>query len=135
MMKVRCYRNLHNGKISIKSCEHGLVLGYADSITLRSPKFIVHESGRQKVLSTKQKNVHAYVEGVAQSVTGFVKREQNVGLAGGFEIGLQINTEYHHVFRCTYNPYKHKTFVNSLTGHPVLSYTSCCIKSTGEILC
>ena len=58
---VRLYRNLHNGKISIK--QGTLVVGHTEEIIVRCARFIVSEKNRQKVLLTKRKNVHAYVEG------------------------------------------------------------------------
>lgn len=59
--KVRLYRNLHNGKISIK--QGTLVVGHTDIAVVKQARFIVSEKNRQKVLEKKQKNVHAYVEG------------------------------------------------------------------------
>lgn len=59
--KVRIYRNLNNGKVSIK--QDGLVIGHADKAFLQDAKFIVSETGRQRVLLEKQKSVHAYIEG------------------------------------------------------------------------
>jgi len=59
--KIRIYRNLNNGKISIK--QGSLVVGYCDKITLKNCSFLVSEKGRQRVLKEKVKNVHAFIEG------------------------------------------------------------------------
>ena len=77
--KVMVYRNLHNGLWSIKDVKSDLVLGYAEEVTLKGlPKsnnkkarrtFHVIESGRQKVLKEKKKNVHAYVIGYLENFT------------------------------------------------------------------
>lgn len=58
---VRLYRNLHNGKVSIKQGKH--VVGHTEEIIVQCTRFIVSEKNRQRVLLTKRKNVHAFVEG------------------------------------------------------------------------
>lgn len=58
--RVRCYRNLHKGAFSAKQ---GIVRFHANQICLKDVRFIVSESGRQRVISEKAKNVHSYVEG------------------------------------------------------------------------
>lgn len=58
---VQVYRNLNNGKISIK--QGGLVVGYCDKIYLKEVEMRVSERGRQRVLLTKNKNVHATLQG------------------------------------------------------------------------
>lgn len=67
-MKAFIYRNLHfQGHIfSIKALE-GLnknrVVGHAPGILLQNVEFIVSETGRQRVLTQKRKNVHAGIVG------------------------------------------------------------------------
>jgi hypothetical protein len=48
---------------SIRDAKSKRILGYADHIVISDVKFIVHQSGRMKVLKEKKKNVHAYVKG------------------------------------------------------------------------
>lgn len=60
---VDVYRNLHNGKWSIRSCATGLVVGHAEYVELRACLFIVNEAGRQRVIAEKKKNVHAVIRG------------------------------------------------------------------------
>lgn len=65
-MKVRVYKNL---RLSTKRdpmysvMYKGRVIAHVRSIILAGAKFIVRESGRQRVLREKRKNVHAFVEG------------------------------------------------------------------------
>lgn len=63
--KVRVYRNLHKKGVvySVADAKTGLVLGYAEDVLLRAPAFKVSEYGRQRVLETGRKNVHAFVYG------------------------------------------------------------------------
>lgn len=59
--KIKIYKNNHKNLYSI--VKNNKVIGYTDKITLKNVKFIVNEQGRQNVLKTKNKNVHAYIEG------------------------------------------------------------------------
>lgn len=63
---VRVYRNLHSrlgdGRHwSIRQGQH--VVAHADSLHLVDVRFVVSEKGRQRVLSERRKNVHAFAEG------------------------------------------------------------------------
>lgn len=63
-LPVYVYRNLHGRdatKYSVR--QHGLVVAHTNNLYLRSVDFIVSETGRQKVIKTKRKNVHAFVKG------------------------------------------------------------------------
>lgn len=59
---VRIYRNLNNGKISIK--QGALVVGHTDQAFLQDARFLVFENLRQKVAERRVKSVHAYIEGM-----------------------------------------------------------------------
>lgn len=85
---VAIYKNLHNGKFSVKQC--GLVVAHVDSILLTNVSLRVSEAGRQRVLRDKQKNVHAYVVGMVKEING------TAPLLGA---------------RLSYNPYKAGHFV------------------------
>lgn len=61
--KVRVYFNLHKKVFSVQDVKTGLVVAHAPKILLDSVSFIVRESGRQKVIREKKKNVHAFVVG------------------------------------------------------------------------
>lgn len=59
--RVRVYRNLNNGSLSIKQGGH--IVGHAQEVTLMNATFIVSDSGHSRFLREGVKNVHAYVEG------------------------------------------------------------------------
>ncbi|GAA4391745.1 hypothetical protein [Hymenobacter koreensis] len=90
--KVRVYRNLHTGNFSIQ--HKGRVIAHLPSITLTAVTFTVQPAGRAKVLATKQKQVHAYVNGT-------VAPDAPAPTA-----------------RASYNPYKAGTFTTT-DGQPV----------------
>lgn len=97
MTETRVYYNLHKRKLSIQQKRINAsgknvwkVVRHADSILLSNVKFKVSESGRQKVIKEKKKNVHAFVIGM--------------------ECEDSINPcKFHNVF---YNPYKYSSFVD-----------------------
>jgi hypothetical protein len=88
--KVFVYRNLHKKCFSVKSMKTGRVIAHVHEIMLSQPKFKVSEAGRERVLRTKQKNVHAGVIGyVTDSYVNFLCP----------------------TIKVTYNPYKYTSFV------------------------
>jgi len=91
-MKVMVYRNLHRNTWSIKNHATRLIVGYSNTVYLTNVNFRVSEAGRQRVLRTQQKNVHAFVVGVL-----------------GDETEISLSSEYTQV---KYNPYKYETFVD-----------------------
>jgi hypothetical protein len=64
-MRVRVYRNLNKGGLSIQhKTEKGWrVRDYALYVVLENCTFKVQEKGRQRVIAQQCKNVHAWVEG------------------------------------------------------------------------
>ena len=67
-MRVQVYRNLHKsiGKsavYSVRDKKTRRVVDHQSFIILRDCKFHVSQSGRERVLREKRKNVHAWVEG------------------------------------------------------------------------
>ena len=84
-MKVKVYYNLHKHCFSVQ--HKGLVIAHKDIVCLENAVFKVSEKGRQRVLATKRKNVHAFVVG---------DWIPDCEVAG---VGV------------TYNPYKYSTFV------------------------
>ncbi len=102
-MRVRVYFNLHKRLYSVMAWEgpsKGRVIEHIDAIGLTDAKFIVQPAGRQRVLDTRTKNVHAFVEGeyVPDPLT---LHEVWVGSHG----------------RLRYNPYESDSFL--LDGEPV----------------
>lgn len=88
---VEVYRNLHNGKWSIRDKKSKLIVGHADIITVHDATFKVSKAGREKVLREKKKNVHAIVEGTLIA--------EGKDEAYGFTRPVR------------YNPYKYETFM------------------------
>ena len=62
-MRVEVYFNLHKRVFSVRSCKTGRVVHHTKHIRLFDPIFVVRESGRQRVLRERKKNVHAFVRG------------------------------------------------------------------------
>ena len=103
-MKVDIYKNLHLSKkmgrimFSVKNRETGLVerkqSGY---IALASVKFVVSQSGNQRVRKQKSKNVHAFVRGCTIDCIEPITFDGTI----------------------FYNPYLYDTFVDYLTREPV----------------
>jgi hypothetical protein len=87
--KVRIYWNSTKSCWSIK--QGSKVVGYADNVLLKNANFFVSENGRLKVLLTKRKNVHAFVE-------GFILKTNLECKPPRFKTKI------------TYEPYKRKTF-------------------------
>lgn len=124
-MKVFIYRNLNrSGHIySIKSLEgisKNRVIGYAPRLIVDNAQLVVSQAGRERVLKTKRKNVHAGVVGDLVMVSGWITRMHNSkadfqycneeNFKKNFPVGTPI----------TYNPYKYKTFVNKFTEQPIV---------------
>lgn len=72
MKSYRIYRNLHRGNFSIQSYikdKRGYRVTDRASIAIfQDCTLRVYESGRQKVIREKKKNVHAYVESAAYKI-------------------------------------------------------------------
>ena len=129
-MKVSVYRNLHNGLISIKSASTGLVLGHAKHVDIAWAKFVVNESGRQRVLKEKQKNVHAYVKGLLLNTIGFTPYKGR-SLQRCTALGA-IHSTYKDTV-VSYNPYKAPHFVIKGTSDKVSKASLCTVSSDGTI--
>ena len=87
-MKVFVYWNLHKKLWSVRDQKTKKVVDHLTSLTLTDCQFKVSESGRQRVLREKRKNVHAGVIG-------------NLSLLeGGEKFGTPV----------TYNPYFNSAF-------------------------
>lgn len=94
---VQVYKNLHRNEWSVRDAETGLVLAHTPNIVLSDVKLVVNEAGRQRVLSTKTKNVHAYVEGHYRPD---LKSDEPILALG-------------HISRVNYDPYKFDSFVEA----------------------
>ena len=96
-LKVYVYYNIRKQTFSVKALEgefKGLVILHSDYVSLIDCEFRVSEKGRQKVLETKQKNIHAAIVGrLTDDYTGAIT----------------------HSCKVTYNPYKYENFVDCMT--------------------
>jgi hypothetical protein len=91
-LRVRVYRNLHNGLYSVQ--HKGLVIAHVAELTLLNVTFTVQPAGRAKVVATRRKLVHAFVNG---TVAPQVEELPN---------------------RVTYNPYQAAHF-RRMSGEPI----------------
>lgn len=101
-MKVFIYFNLHRKCWSVKALEgnnKGRVISHVNEFALINATFKVSETGRQRVLREKRKNVHAGIVGTLWNHSPSVSYSKKV----------------------SYNPYKANTFFNVETNQPVLS--------------
>lgn len=120
---MRCfiYRNLHKPghTYSVKSLEgeyKGQVIGYAQSMIIKDASLIVREAGRQRVIETGHKNVHAGIVGTIVAARGYEERHP---------CALTFDDQYYNVpvaqphIIVKYNPYVAPTFYNAKTKEPV----------------
>ena len=102
-MKAEVYYNVRKRCLSVRF--NGKVIAHAPTVSLMNPTFHVSESGRQRVLANKRKNVHAFVRG-----------EWDGTLRTGGSSVVPENS-----VAVKYNPYKYKTFVLAQTETPIHS--------------
>jgi hypothetical protein len=108
-MKVFCYFNLHRKCWSIKALEGsqlGRVVAHALQVNISNATFKVSESGRQRVLREKRKNVHA---GVVGQWDGQCNADAPAWLGEGMPV--------------TYDPYLYSSFVVKATGAAIYQCT------------
>jgi hypothetical protein len=113
------YRNLHHGSDdspvwSVRS--GGKVIGHASQVLIASPKFVVGQKARERVLREKSKNVHAFVRGEVSAVNDDVPDVND----GSWRVAK-------------YNPYKYSTFVDSETDEPVTSASEAVLASSTSV--
>lgn len=92
---VDVYRNLHLDGVwwSIRKTG-GKVLMHAQSVYLKNVEFVVSETGRQRVLKEKKKNIHAFARGTL--------------VLDPFGQSVKMSLPD---FSATYNPYKYSSFM------------------------
>ena len=99
---VKVYRNLKFGKNAkplYSIMQDGKVKARRHRVLLSSAVFLVLESGRQRVIKEKRKNVHAFVIGKLVSEE-FTPKGEIPGAAGIDEHGSDLPA------RIRYNPYR-----------------------------
>lgn len=113
--KVKVYFNFHKKLFSVVALtgfNKGRVIGHVSDIKLRDCTFKVSESGRQRVLREKRKNVHAWI----------------VGWTKEFDYGQVKDARY-----ITYNPYKYKNFVFRDNKRKISKANKCHLFVTNKI--
>lgn len=122
-MKFSVHCHIRTKTLSVKALEgpfKGLIVASAEKIQLDDAEFRVSEAGRQRVLRTKRKNVHAGCVGTPTAIWGATVRDDlDEGTFAGLGIGK--NWPVFGGLRVRYNPYLTKTFVKSASGEPVVS--------------
>ena len=98
--KVFIYKNLHKNCWSVK--QDGLVKMHTTDLCMYDCSFRVNKKGREKVLKEKRKNVHA-------GISGYIDRPWVMN-------ALAVQTKFSNLKVATYNPYKHDTFVDDVSG-------------------
>jgi hypothetical protein len=94
---IKVYKNLHKDCYSIK--QGILVVAHAERVCLKDVTFEVNEKNRQKVIKTKQKNVHAFIKGFYDTYESERK-----------DLSVEVY----------YNPYKTESFINKQTNRPLI---------------
>lgn len=118
MKNYRLYRNLHKGCFSVQQYIKGK--GYRvidhidDGFVIEGCTFKVYQSGRNKVLKEKQKNVHAYVQ---------------------FDKYQKKKIKHTSTEQPYYNPYKVDTFVSSLNHNTLSEVYTLYVKNNQLYLC
>lgn len=114
---VEVYRNLRAPGITYSVRQGGRVVAHTTAVMLQDATFVVREAGRQRVLSTGHKNVHAWVRGrIVCSAWGtscdLEREKREHAKARGYEYrgGLAA--------RARYNPWVAPTFVTLVTTPP-----------------
>ena len=112
-MRVEVYRNIPKQNWSVRSVETGLVIDHADIVSVSNARFVVQQAGRDKVVRTHRKNVHAMVR------------------------GEWVSTEEAHRVICnrrvSYNPYKANYFWDVETGLPITISPSVILTDKGQV--
>lgn len=105
---IEVYRNLRykNRTWSVKSKRTKRVVARKELVLIKNPTFIVRESGRQRVLKEKRKNVHAFVLGT------WVRDKAIIDLLMSKKNIMKL---------VTYNPYKNAFFNEVQSGLSVMS--------------
>lgn len=109
MMKV-----YWNSRQKVWSCvEHGKVTRYAVVLDLRDCRFKVNQKGRQRVVETGKKNVHAFIIGETGPVTNILDRNNWT--------------------RVRYNPYSMDNFIRTDTGEGVFVASRIHLDAYGQV--
>lgn len=116
--RVRVYKNLHRNCWSIQEYIRGRgwrLWDYLCELVVDNPKFIVYEKGRQRVISTRKKNVHAFIIGEID-----IKRHDPWYGQKLNKTPPKFRPNYHQ--KIQYNPYVDEFFhINGIRPNPELT--------------
>lgn len=123
-MQVEAYRNLHTGTLSVRrTSKGGKVFTRPLVAFIDKPRFVVQPKGREKVLATGQKNVHAFVRGIFRDPS---------------TVPLDTLSSYYRPHRgdndwrrARYNPSEAPFFEDVITGEPVTSANEAVVTTRG----
>jgi hypothetical protein len=123
-MKVFVYRNLNRvGHVySIKSLEgtsKGRVLGYASRLVIKDAELVVSQAGRNRVLKTRKKNVHAGCVGELLAVCDWTTRMHDSKANFWMIDAENWNKHFPNQILITYNPYEFSSFVIKANKQPI----------------
>lgn len=104
-MRVRVYRNLRRGDYSVQDAATRRVIDHRTELSLTDARFVVSEAGRQRVLATRRKNVHAFIVG---------ELDERTNSAPSYLYGDKLPGR-----RVRYNPTRDLTFVEDFSGTPI----------------
>ena len=134
-MKLRIYRNLNNGLISVQRRVSGrwLVIGHCDEIQLHNAYFHVNENQRRKVLETRRKNVHAFIYGYYKYPSDIVNLRPYKGRWRPDSATESWISPHWQMEMVRYNPYMYDSFV-TVDEVPVRRANWVACRSNGVIL-
>lgn len=97
LFKVRVYKNLHRKTFSL--LKYGLVIGYSNHLIMRNVKVVINKSGRDRAIKTKQRNVHAFLEGDCYTSPSVIEcsnlpREIKYSPERGFTVDGETRTHF-----------------------------------------
>jgi hypothetical protein len=131
-MSYKVYRNLHNGKLSIKNSASGLVVGHCDNVIMFHCDFRVSKKGVERIRRIRQKSVVATVNGDIYKMQGFTPyKGRDVRLYGSDDYSVSAGDPWDKV---TFEPYQYDTFVYRDTEKPIYSAKITMLDSIGNII-
>ena len=109
---VEVYKNNRKNCWSVRGNKSGRVQAHTSgAMGLRNVTLVVQPAGRERVLREQRKNVHAFVKGEINTVGG-----------------VPIN-----ICEVVYNPYKHTTFIEKVSGNPIHNAKNVFLTSLGNV--
>lgn len=127
-MKYAVYRNLHNGKLSVKDLSTGLVVGHADRVEMSHVDFKVNAMGLARIRRFKRKEVVATVQGRINEMKGFESFKSRPEPLTQSPILTSVPR------RIGFNPYFTESFVDTETQERVDACERLAIDNTGVMM-